>query len=446
MKTIEFYLLLILFFNVFSQGDTSDSTISDTNLDSSNTNLEATTTDKPNTDSTSIVSDASTNTNPDSSSTISETNAPNADTSSIISETNAPNADTSSIISETNAPNADTSLIISETNSPNEDSSTMNSDILSSIDTNGNSTMPTNKPRIVLLGFGGFQRYNATLVLFKTYFKRFLMRIPSRILHFTVVTNYLRRLRVLEEQTVTVNCSLIPADSDDDMVFDCGVPVNANRDFTMSAKDDFVFEGVDTDLVVSSYANNTMKSLSSQTNDIFKNGVLVLSDSTLTKNDNNFIIEGTLMDGQLNDKQVILSFDENGDGNLVNATCNVKNDKGSRKYELVCSSNKKINAHLEGVMGETSDKPLLINMADVTSDYVDFDPSSSSSSGYRVFKKKSSDGLSKGAIAGIIIGCCVALIAALITAILCSRKTNPPIGQTSALELNSSNTIKNNIY
>ena len=417
MKTIEFYLLLILFFNVFSQGDTSDSTISDTNLDSSNTNLEATTTDKPNTDSTSIVSDASTNTNPDSSSTISETNAPNADTSSIISETNA----------------------------PNEDSSTMNSDILSSIDTNGNSTMPTNKQRIVLLGFGGFQRYNATLVLFKTYFKRFLMRIPSRILHFTVVTNYLRRLRVLEEQTATVNCSLISADFDDDMVFDCGVPVNANRDFTMSAKDDFVFEGVDTDLVVSSYANNTMKSLSSQTNDIFKNGVLVLSDSTLTKNDNNFIIEGTLMDGQLNDKQVILSFDENGDGNLVNATCNVKNDKGSRKYELVCSSNKKINAHLEGVMGETSDKPLLINMADGTSDYVDFDPSSSSS-GYRVFKKKSSDGLSKGAIAGIIIGCCVALIAALITAILCSRKTNPPIGQTSALELNSSNTIKNNIY
>ena len=418
MKTIEFYLLLILFFNVFSQGDTSDSTISDTNLDSSNTNLEATTTDKPNTDSTSIVSDASTNTNPDSSSTISETNAPNADTSSIISETNA----------------------------PNEDSSTMNSDILSSIDTNGNSTMPTNKPRIVLLGFGGFQRYNATLVLFKTYFKRFLMRIPSRILHFTVVTNYLRRLRVLEEQTVTVNCSLTSADSDDDMVFDCGVPVNANRDFTMSAKDDFVFEGVDTDLVVSSYANSTMKSLNSQTNDIFINGVLVLTNSTLSYNDKNFIIEGTLMDGQLNDKQVVLSFDENGDGNLVNATCNV-NGKGSRKYELVCSSNKKINAHLEGVMGETSDKPLLINMAeDGTSDYVDFDPSSSSSSGYRVFKKKSSDGLSKGAIAGIIIGCCVALIAALVASFLCSRKTNPPIGQTSALELNSSNTIKNNIY
>ena len=88
----------------------------------------------------------------------------------------------------------------------------------------------------------------------------------------------MRRLRVLEEQTA--NCSLISNEAND-MVYNCSVPVDENTDFTMSAKDDFVFEGVDPDLVVSSYANSTMKSLSSQTDDIFKNGVLVLTDSTL---------------------------------------------------------------------------------------------------------------------------------------------------------------------
>ena len=115
------------------------------------------------------------------------------------------------------------------------------------------------------------------------------------------------------------------------------------------------------------------------------------------------------MEGELNDKQVTLSLDENGNGNLVNISCDV-NDQGNKKYQLVCSSNKKIKAHLEGVMGKTSsDKLLLIHMADAN-------------------------------------GCCVALIAALVAAFLCSRKAKPPIEQTSTLEINSSNAIKNNFY
>ena len=486
MKTIEFYLLLILFFNVFSQNEK----ISDINLDSSKSDLDTTISDIPlsNADS-STVSDAGTNTNTDSSSTISDrllsnadsispasdagTNAntdssstisdsllsnadsistvsdagtnTNTDSLSTISETNAPNSDSSSIISETNAPNADSSSIISETNAPNADLSTMNLDTTLSTtnSSDGNSTQTdpiiSIKPRIILLGFSSFQRPIRSLVLFNVYFKRILANIASRFLYFTVVTNYLRRLRVLEEQTS--NCSLISNEAND-MVYNCSVPVDENRDFTMSAKDDFVFEDIDPDLVVSSYANSTMKSLSSQTDDIFKNGVLVLTDSTLTNNDKTFIIEGNLMEGELNDKQVTLSLDENGNGNLVNISCDV-NDQGNKKYQLVCSSNKKIKAHLEGVMGKTSsDKLLLIHMADANNDLVDLDSSSVS----RIYQKKSSNGLSNGAIAGIIIGCCVTLIAALVAAFLCSRKAKPPIEQTSTMEINSSNAIKNNFY
>lgn len=37
------------------------------------------------------------------------------------------------------------------------------------------------------------------------------------------------------------------------------------------------------------------------------------------------------MKGEINDKYVILSFDKNGNENLVNVSCNV-NYKGSKKY------------------------------------------------------------------------------------------------------------------
>jgi hypothetical protein len=293
------------------------------------------------------------------------------------------------------------------------------------------------------MGFGLFQRLLRNLVTFRVYFKRFLTRASSRHLYFTVVTNYLRRLRVLEEQTA--NCTLI-TDNNDDMTYNCSVPVDENKDFTMSAKDDFVFSDLEPNLVVSSYANSTMKSLSSQTNDMFGNGVLVLTNSTLTNNDNNFIIQGTLLDGELNDKQVTLSFDENGNGNLVNATCNV-NDKGNKKYELVCTSKQKIKAHLEGVIGKTSDKPLLINMANANNDLVDLDPSSSSSSKLNhVYSKKSSKRLSGGAITGIVLACCVALIAAGVTAFLCLRHNNAPIQEKSYLQSNSLNSFKNLVY
>ena len=151
------------------------------------------------------------------------------------------------------------------------------------------------------------------------------------------------------------------------------------------------------------------------------------------------------MDGELNDKQVILSFDENGNGNLVNATCNV-NDKGNKKYELVCTSNQKIKAHLEGVMGKTSDKPLLIHMTDTNNDLVDLDSSSSSSKLNNIYPKTNSSGLSSGAIVGIIIACCVALIAAAVAAFLCLRQNRAPIQDMNVLQSNSTNSIKNGIY
>ena len=461
MKTIELYLLLILFFNVFSDDPTMTNSI---NLDSSNTELTATNSDTSlstidssptnsdtslsTTDSSPTNSDTSLS-NTDASTTNSDTSLSTTDSSPTNSDTSLSNTDSSSANSESSLSTTDSSPTNSDTSLSNKDSSSTSSDTsLSTIDpSNGNSTLTTDpiysiKPRIVLIGFDNFQRLLRDLVTFRVYFKRFLTRASSRYLYFTIVINYLRRLRVLEEQRA--NCTLIK-DNNNDMIYNCSVPTDANKDFKMSAKDDFEFSDLETNLIVSSYANSTMKSLSSQTNDIFGNGVLVLTDSTLKNNENNFIIEGNLMDGELNDKQVILSFDENGNGNLVNATCNV-NGLGNKKYELICTSKQKIKAHLEGVMGKTSsDKPLLIHMTETNNDLVDLDLDSSSKLNH-VNSKTSSNGLSTGAIIGIIIPCCVVLIAVAVAAFLCTKKSSAPIQEMSSLQYNSSNASKNIIY
>jgi len=200
------------------------------------------------------------------------------------------------------------------------------------------------------------------------------------------------------------------------------------KDLRCQQNNDFVFgNGEEREFIISSYANKTMKTLSSQTGDNFENGILTLTDSTVKQDGKKFIIEGTLMEGELDVKKVTLSLDEEGKGDLSNVTCDV-NNLGSRKYQLVCSSNKKVKAHLNGVMGKASDKPLLINMKNDNEDLVDID--SSSPKNFIYAKKYNSDGISGGAIAGIIIACCVALVIALVTASLLNKKPKPALDQS----------------
>ena len=423
--------------------------------DSKETNLADTTkiTDSKETnlvDTTSITELKETNLVDTTSTTDSkETNLADTTSTTNSKETNLVDTTSTTNSKETNLADTTSTTNSKETNldtTSTTDSKETNLDTTSTTDsTNGNQTDPsfpstTIKPRLILVGFGGFQRPIRVLVIFKVYFKRFLIKISSKFLYFTVNIFYTRRLRYLEEVKQNSTCILISPEDNDNMAYNCSVPVEENKDFTMSANDDFVFENLSPDLIISSYANSTMKSLSSLINDPYEGGFLTLTNSTLTQDDMTFRIEGYLMeDESLNDKQVTLSLDQNGDGNLVNVTCNV-NDKGNKKYELVCTSDKKIKAHLEGVMGKTSGKPLLIHMANNTKDLVDLKlPINNYNS------KNSSNGLNGGAIAGIVIACCVALIAAAIVAYFCVRDPKPPVQEATALELYTSNESGNNI-
>ena len=457
MKLIKFYVFLIIFVYVFSAdtGEKEISTISESIISDlpltdlpSTTNSDISDTKIPATDST-IISEIS-DTSTDSSTKNPEIYSP---------KTNLDILDTSSSTLDsapTTTPSIPETIAITEslTNNPVIIDLPTKNPVMSDLPTKntiiidlpteilpGNST-ETIKPRIILLGFGLFRRPIRSLVTFRVYFKRFFAPLLSKLLHFTVNVNYLRRLRVLEEQRV--DCVLITAENDDYMIYNCSAPVDPNRDFIMSANDAFIFgDGIQVEFIISSYANSTMKSLSSQTDDIFANGILTLTDSTLTQDGNTFIIEGNLMEDELNDNQVVLFLDADGNGNLINVKCKV-NDKGSKKYQLVCTSNKRIKAHLNGVIGRTSVKPLLINMKNGTYDLVDLD--SSSNHIYIINQKKNSGGLSSGGLISISIVCFVALIATIIIVIIWNRRPKLPLEEVRALEINSLNSSKNNIY
>ena len=242
----------------------------------------------------------------------------------------------------------------------------------------------------------------------------------------------MRRLRVLEEVTKQTNCVLIS--SENNAAYNCSVPVDEDKELTMSANDDFVFEGLGKpDIVISSYAKNAMKKLSDQTGDPLAQGVLTLSNSILTQKDRTFTVEGTLLENEsLKDDEITLSL-ENANENLVNVSCNV-NNKGNQQYELVCNPKKAINAHLDGVMGSTSTKPLLISMAEGQDDSINLQSKKG-----KFFLKNDDSKLSGGAIAGIVIACCVALIASAIVALLFVSKRKPPVEQASSIELYTPN-------
>jgi len=51
------------------------------------------------------------------------------------------------------------------------------------------------------------------------------------------------------------------------MAYTYYAPADKNKDCSMSTNDNFIFEGVDPDFIISSYANSIIKSLSSQNDD-----------------------------------------------------------------------------------------------------------------------------------------------------------------------------------
>ena len=292
-------------------------------------------------------------------------------------------------------------------------------------------------PLIILTGYGLFQR-RITIVVFVVYFKRISgYNVLSRRLTFHVNIFYFRSLRLLQEE-VLAECTRFTGDEDDNLQYNCTIPCDPNKNFSaVVSQNDFEFENqTNVTHQISSFANVTSKDISKQIAPF--GNVVVLNNTFLEENGLKFTLTGNITDYlDSNEKEVVLSFDEDGKGNIKNVTCAIYSLRGNI-YELDCMVEDGISATLNGVMGIISpnDKRLLIYMAEGEDTIINTGINHQS-----LYKRgNSSGGLSGGAIAAIVIATVVALIALAVIAMMC-RKQGDVSGpfQESTLGINTNN-------
>ena len=158
---------------------------------------------------------------------------------------------------------------------------------------------------------------------------------------------------------------------------------------------------------------------------VLKNGVVENTD----ENDGKFDIKGGL------DKDITPIKDQNLDlaiSTSQNLTCTVSGSTDSSV--ITCDTNKEpmSETDLHGKSGLTNnDNKVYLTMIKGNSTITEGEYKAATSPTYR----KSSSGLSGGAIAGIVIACVVVLIAAAVAAIMLRKPTPPPVDNTTVTGL-----------
>ena len=488
MKDIAFFLFLILFFESFirisnstlrkladttseptsiitvisdtistsidsSSPDISSSDTSTINMDISSSNLDATNSESID----NISTDISTSSTLDTSSNIADITTTSLDTEKASSGltdltsslTTEPTIEITSLLTEINSVTETEEITSSSIESLNNTSSSdtyVSTDITTNLnDTNEVSYIinDTVRTRVLLIGFGGYERSTRSIVLLKVYFLRIEGKFKSTLyLFFKVKINYNRILRSLEpESEEEANCIRLSEENDDKMEYNCSINVDGNKEISQMKAVENSFQignktyRESTDAFFSSYANSTFEQLNFLGADPFEK-LEILSDGILQEHSNSFTIIGEIKNlTNYNQTEVILSFDPNGNGDLKNVTCSIKKLENI-KYQLDCYPKTSIKGRLDGVNGKTNEgRTLLIHKANNTDDYVDIlitNPVKAS--------KNSSGGLSGGAIAGIVLACCVALIAAGLAIYFCNIKkpVKPPVNASEMEMYNSS--------
>lgn len=320
---------------------------------------------------------------------------------------------------------------------------------------------PPNLGRMTLLlveigYFRGPFFYNLILVryTFIVYYLKinYFYPLPVRMtIVVTVTYTYRGRglFRTLQEENlkkdVEANCTRITYDDDINARYNCSFPVDANctiEKITSEGKSIFIgLEGEKApNIIVTSSANSTITQNGIQSNtgdDILKNrNIYILNNTILEENGLKFKLTGEAS-STINDNKAILSFDEKGNGEIKNATCDVNKIEGNI-YELDCNTNTNINAQLNGVSGITGNtKEEIIIIMKPDSDSM---LNANSKSNYMgLYNRNSSSGLTGGAIAGIVIASIVALLAIAIAGMMCRKNKVPAPFQESTLGINVSN-------
>ena len=270
----------------------------------------------------------------------------------------------------------------------------------------------------------------------------------------TLTITYTNRYRVLfralqevGKKNIEAECTRFTYDYDNNARYNCSFPFDVNQTILNVTADGnatfIVSDGkFEPTIIATPYVNKTM----------FKEGIQNRKDDGILENKKIYILNNTILEENglkfkltgeslipIGDNNAILSFDEKGNGEIKNATCNIYKIEGNI-YELDCTAKTNINAYLNGVNGITSntDEKIIIIMKPDSDNILNVN---SGNNYLSLYGRKSSSGLSAGAIAGIVISCIIVLLAIAIGGMLCRRIKVPATFQESTLGINVS---KNN--
>jgi hypothetical protein len=160
---------------------------------------------------------------------------------------------------------------------------------------------------------------------------------------------------------------------------------------------------------------------------------------------NYFNIKGIVKDddynGNKDDKLILTIYDNTTNPSKEqNINCEIT-EKSGKNYTIKCepTSNIKGSLYLSGLLNNDNNKTLIINNTDAYKDIFEFNienPSKNSTVPiHRDNYRKTSSGLSGGAIAGIVIACAVVLIIASIVAMMVRKPVSPLDNSSSIVDL-----------
>jgi len=163
-----------------------------------------------------------------------------------------------------------------------------------------------------------------------------------------------------------------------------------------------------------------------------------LQNGSLAMSTKYFTIKGDVddYDGKVGDNLVLVVYDNSTDPSTPqNVSCSIQsvNDKN---YEFRCTPKENIKGTIYNSPMYFGDNAINLNMTAPNSDYVSFTVDNTGNNSTTIrnnpIYRKSSSGLSGGAIAGIVIACAVVLIIASIVAMML-RKPVAPVNNTSSV-------------
>ena len=308
---------------------------------------------------------------------------------------------------------------------------------------------PTNNKRasIQFLDINGYNKgavsNNHQQINFNIFFYFLNMVIPNKV--FVPLKVNHNRLRNLADETVQAVCTRTGTETEEDSAggqsqkFTCGANVETStgvKDLSISSTDPIITQvgnenktAAASDISFTEDAKNAGSDLETAEGNVDK--TLILQNGVLGgKTGNKFTINGDLVEIE-NGKTINLNLDSK-------IPCKVKRTGTGDAVQLNCDTNgASVDSNLFFKSGMEGTTKVFLNMTDETSHIkITGDNSTDPNDNGRSYYRKSSSGLSGGAIAGIVIACVVALIAASIAAIMLRKPTvAQPVDNTTAVQL-----------